>query len=615
MEILGNKSSEEHITIETALPYYGVLFLFSHIWLLYYIPPFIGPLGILSFLMQQVFLFSSAVVIDAKCGRIVRYLTAGTALWYTIQILICALILSVMGINVSESVDILMRGDLSSDFFFMLHEAGFSIKASLGIMILLCDIFIIGIVVRRYLKTVRISAFTVHRVLPSVALMCLSVFILEQALTWQSPGLFSRRVIPSYIELFRQNNHSLTLQFPPPVPELVMQQRLDAIGPPVRKKNVVVFVLESFRHDIVDPVITPNLKTLEAQSLMFDSAYCDAIYTSLSWNVLFMDLPAYTISRDIEDASTGGSVILRIMKKAGYTTHFAGSAYFGWNGYYGRFSGNGTLLDSYYSAYDNLPGADRNDLDRATAASAVSLIRSFRKGDRPYLLYVQLDSSHFTYFFDRDAELFKPYPRSVGIVDVRKEHYINHLFNRYKNSARNVDNRIGEIIGAIKESGDYDNTVIAVVSDHGEGFAPGMIGHHVFHDEIKKLLMMIRLPGIAPARSKRRVSHRDMFPTIFDYLGIRGLRRDLLLGRSALRDTERDRAVLIMHGSESLAELNMEGISILFRTATRPESITFTPCGITDYHGTHVEFGINNSNWKETLKRIIEQRDNAKTWR
>jgi membrane-anchored protein YejM (alkaline phosphatase superfamily) len=589
------------------VPFYLILLAISILWIPYYLPSLADLRSIVSFMLQQLFLFSLALYVDSKAGRLLRYLIAGVSFLYSISILIIALVLSVTGTNLTESLEILLRCNLGSDFLFMLHEAGFSLKSALGIVILLANILVIGSVIRRFLKKMHPSPLALNRVLPGVVILAAFLFVLEQSVAWQHPRLFSRRNLPLYLELFRKNNNSLTLALAPSRQEPQTSAMLDRVGPPLRKKNVLIFVLESFRQDMVNGQICPNLHTLRGDSLTFPEAYCDAIYTSLSWNVIFLDRPAYTLDDDIDTAEIDprGSIILRIMKKAGYSTHLVASANFNWNLFYRRFTGNGRLLDSYYSAYDIFQGKERNELDRITTDRAISLIRGLRGSPRPFLIYVQLDSSHFEYYFDPDAEIFKDYPQTVRLTDIRVKNQIGYLFNRYKNSVRNVDNRIGEIIAALRESGAYDDTVIAVISDHGEGFAPGRIGHHVFHDEIKKLLLQIRLPGVEPMSVTRPVSHRDMYPTILGYLEIPGLDRGILLGRSAMEEDDTD-AILTMHGSESLAELRMRGLSVLFRTDVRPDSITFTPYGITDYNGRYVEYGIEHSGWKDHMKAFVE---------
>ncbi|MBN1533707.1 MAG: sulfatase-like hydrolase/transferase [Spirochaetes bacterium] len=599
---LGENDSEG-----SPIPFYLILLAISHLWIPYHLPSLVDHWSIISFSLQQLFIFSLALYIDSKSGRLLRYLVAGASFLYSIMILLIALVLSVTGTNLTESLEILLRCNLGEDFLFMLHEAGFSLKSALGIVILLANILVIGSVIRRFLKKMHPAPMVLDRVLPAIVILAAFLFVLEQAVSWQHPQLFSRRNLPLYLELFRKNSQSLTLEIPPHRGELQTAAMIERIAPPLRKKNVVIFVLESFRQDMVEGQICPHIHALSRDSLTFPNAYCDAIYTSLSWNVIFLDRPAYTLDDDIDtgEHNPQGSVILRIMKRAGYSTHFVASANFNWNLFYRRFTGNGSLLDSYYSAYDAFQGKERNELDRFTTDRAVSLIRGLRGSPRPFLLYVQLDSSHFQYYFDRDAELFKDYPQILSLKDIRVKHNIGYLFDRYKNSTRNVDNRIGEIIAALRETGAYENTVIAVVSDHGEGFAPGRIGHHVFHNDIKKLLLQIRLPGTGARRITRPVSHRDMFPTILDYLKIPGLDKRLLLGRSVF-DEDDTNAILTMHGSESLAELNILGFGVLFRTSVRPESITLTPYGITDYNGRYVEYGIEKCRWKDYIKTLIE---------
>ncbi len=44
------------------------------------------------------------------------------------------------------------------------------------------------------------------------------------------------------------------------------------------------------------------------------------------------------------------------------------------------------------------------------------------------------------------------------------------FFNRYRNSLNFIDGLIGESIQTLKESGEYDITIIVLTSDHGQEF-------------------------------------------------------------------------------------------------------------------------------------------------
>lgn len=87
-----------------------------------------------------------------------------------------------------------------------------------------------------------------------------------------------------------------------------------------------------------------------------------------------------------------------------------------------------------------------------------------------------------------------------------------------------IDDNIGRIVGALKESGAYDRTLIIFTSDHGE-----MLGDHwcwgkeTPFDQSVHVPFIVRSPT-APGSARGRVidafsEHVDIMPTVLDYLG------------------------------------------------------------------------------------------------
>ncbi|MFH1615929.1 MAG: sulfatase-like hydrolase/transferase [Planctomycetota bacterium] len=86
-----------------------------------------------------------------------------------------------------------------------------------------------------------------------------------------------------------------------------------------------------------------------------------------------------------------------------------------------------------------------------------------------------------------------------------------------------ADTIIGQIIQALKDSGQYDNTIILFMSDHGDH-----LGQHCMYQKMEmyeqaiKIPMVIRIPAAAPQSVDSLVSHIDVMPTLLELLGIAG---------------------------------------------------------------------------------------------
>ncbi|HPS58434.1 MAG TPA: sulfatase-like hydrolase/transferase [Spirochaetota bacterium] len=586
---------------ELRVPYYPFMLLLSLAWPLYYTAEPLH-LGCLSYVLQQTAVFSMLQTIDSiSANRRLKYTAAGTALIYVFLIHFNALLLSITSMDLYESVTVLATG---GDFIYTLEEAGFSTGLIIILAILLAAIFTTGCLIYRFMPHIIIRAKGIIILPLFLFILSAVLFASEQCVNRETPGFFWRRIYPLYLELY--STASGTLTFPLRAEDRIIPESYTGISKAANPRNVVVIILESFRADSINGELAPDMAMLAENSFASANYQTGAIYTSLAWNSILMDRPAYTFSGDIDyDREHGpGSGILRILKKAGYETYIAFSANMEWKGFHERVNGRDRLIDHYYCGYLNRT-EERNHIDNRTTARAEEWIDSASR-TKPFAMIIHLDSTHWTYYCDPEHRKSQPYAgKDVNIAKLRNPGDIELLYNRYRNSVRQVNSGISRVISALKKNGAYDDTAIVIVSDHGEGFAPGMIGHSVLHDDIKRPAFIMRLPGTKKYSSEEYITDAEIFPTVFDYLGIKGW-NGLVRGGSLLDPGYKRECVLSFHGSLLMADITFRDYRVLLRVKTGSSSISFTPVYCTDRSGKIIADPWSGQ-WKEGLRRIMER--------
>jgi len=110
---------------------------------------------------------------------------------------------------------------------------------------------------------------------------------------------------------------------------------------------------------------------------------------------------------------------------------------------------------------------------------------------------------------------------------------LDYLRGLYDEGIAYTDSNIKRLWGTWSRRRDAENTLLIIVSDHGEGFKEhGKLGHkYGLYSELLRVPLIVRGPGIEPAVVEHSVSLTDVVPTIFDILG---LRSDSLQGVSFL---------------------------------------------------------------------------------
>ncbi len=132
---------------------------------------------------------------------------------------------------------------------------------------------------------------------------------------------------------------------------------------------------------------------------------------------------------------------------------------------------------------------------------------------------------YLAYLFERQRKPGYYWGHGINIQDIGDEE-LTDLCAVYYGLISEVDDQIGRIVAHLKETGEYDSTLIVFTSDHGE-----MLGDHWlfskegYFDPAFHVPMIVRDPNAAaqPARGSvvtRYTESIDVMPTILDWLGV-----------------------------------------------------------------------------------------------
>jgi arylsulfatase A-like enzyme len=203
-----------------------------------------------------------------------------------------------------------------------------------------------------------------------------------------------------------------------------------------------------------------------------------------------------------------------------------------------------------------LPPGD--GVERRAASRIVSDFERWLAGVRqPYFAYLHFMEPHDPYdapppFRGRFAptgttEEGKPPPSKTEVsptvgtpprASARRE----LLLARYDEEVLAIDAAIGRIADVLRERGDLEHTILAIVSDHGEEFEDHGGWRHsegTTFDEVSRGLLLVRFPGGGVrGESRTPVSLRDVARLLADRAGLGGFPA----GAPALEDVIGDKA-------------------------------------------------------------------------
>jgi arylsulfatase A-like enzyme/Tfp pilus assembly protein PilF len=276
------------------------------------------------------------------------------------------------------------------------------------------------------------------------------------------------------------------------------------------KAPVVLISIDTLRSDHLpaygyDQVETPAIDALRKDAVLFERAYSHIPLTLPSHvSMLTGRLPTEHGVRDnVGYRYDGGKFpsLAAVLQGAGYATGAAVSAYV---------LRADTGIDHGFDLYDagvQVHFTDSLGLSQRpgneTADAALRWVRTVK--DRPFFLFLHLYEPHTPY-----APLEPFASRYAG--------------RPYDGEIATADSIVGRVLRELKELGIYDQAVILLLSDHGEGLGDhGEQEHGIFlYREALQVPMMLKLP--AGRQGNSRVSQPaqivDVFPTLLGLVGV-----------------------------------------------------------------------------------------------
>ncbi|MCE9595371.1 MAG: sulfatase-like hydrolase/transferase [Planctomycetes bacterium] len=274
-------------------------------------------------------------------------------------------------------------------------------------------------------------------------------------------------------------------------------------------KNLLLISIDTLRPDHTSPyghdLPTTTLQRLADEGVLFEEALSPVPLTQPAHTSLFTgNYPGHHGVRDNADFTLADDAVTLAegLSASGYQT--------------GAVLGAAVLvkrtgLAQGFESYDD-------DFDAAQIASKVPLVErngaevrdlalkwlDARDTKRPFALFVHFYDPHLPYAPPgKLAQKYTPYDGEIV----------------------HVDRCVGALVKKLEDQGLLENTVVVVLSDHGESLGEhGEAAHGLFlYDAAVRVPLIVRLPAAFGLRAKRvatPVSLIDVMPTVLDLLGI-----------------------------------------------------------------------------------------------
>jgi arylsulfatase A-like enzyme len=154
--------------------------------------------------------------------------------------------------------------------------------------------------------------------------------------------------------------------------------------------------------------------------------------------------------------------------------------------------------------------------DRCLADGLIEYIE--RDPARPFFVIGWTQQTHHPYEPSPDTPV-------IDLVGDREPSPDAYDLNRYLNVLRETDRQLARVFDALRQNGLADNTIVAIVGDHGQAFGyphdSYLQGRTVYEEDVQvPLLIWWPRRYAAPQRAPIIGGHIDLAPTIADLAGI-----------------------------------------------------------------------------------------------
>ncbi len=335
-------------------------------------------------------------------------------------------------------------------------------------------------------------------------------------------------------------------------------------GADSRRTNVLLITLDTLRPDHLKTYgyernTSPSLDELAKESFVFDQAFTVATTSGPSHATLLTGLyPAqHGLLDNGQEINDGTRTLAEILSQAGYDTA-------GFVGYYALAEESG--LDKGFQDFEYHPivshdHKEKKPEDDVKGFAAVnewleSWAQSSEDSRAPFFVWMHVQNIHESYdppppyntMFQKISGLqtFAGFEGEFDVhcandladawrVGILPPHFMDEATALYDGEIRFVDDQLGRIFASLKSMEAYDETVIVVVSDHGEilfelyenDFYKKGPGHTARYTDTSIRVPLIIKPAEFHkfekiSRLKQMVSTIDLVPTLLELLKFPG---------------------------------------------------------------------------------------------
>ena len=277
------------------------------------------------------------------------------------------------------------------------------------------------------------------------------------------------------------------------------------------RMNVVILLLESWRADAMDSVVTPRMSAFARDASTFTEHFSSGNSTPSGVFPLFYGIHAtYWKAVKANNVRIHNPVLIDALQEDGYAFSILARSDFKAH----------MIKDAVFRDIDveeSFAGNSPRENDRDMTNRLFAFMSAQQSARRPFFGFAFYKSTHYNYDYPADSAPFQP-ARKLNVVRASAQDDPAPMMNDYRNAVHYVDGLVGELLQRMREAGMLEHTMVIITGDHGEEFNDNRDNTWMHGGDFTEYQTRVPLIVYAPGKPARRVSTVtsavDIVPTI-----------------------------------------------------------------------------------------------------
>jgi uncharacterized protein len=278
-----------------------------------------------------------------------------------------------------------------------------------------------------------------------------------------------------------------------------------------RRPNIVIFLLESWRADALDSVVTPRMNAFSQRASRFLKHFSSGNSTPAGvFPVLYGIYSTYWDAVKANNALIHNPVLVDALEANGYS--------FGIYAPHSHFERH-KIKDAVFrgmEVHESFEGSD-DAQDRDMTEQLLDFMERQKATGKPFMTFAFYKSTHYSYYYPPDMAPFQP-TKELNPMLASAADDPGPIRNDYLNSVHYVDALIGGLLERMEAQKLLDDTIVVITGDHGEEFNDNKDNSWGHTGNFTKYQIQVPLIVYVPWQQPRQVtavtSQVDIPPTL-----------------------------------------------------------------------------------------------------